>query len=231
MRSSGLSLSLTLVLAPVCFGAISPVGGEHANTVSVAAPAKLTINYSSHKGNTVVIACGLANSSYSIQSITDTGGSAWTKRAASTSTGIITEIWTTAPGGSSASASFTITPSAPVPMSCTVQEYSGVMALGRTAYNAGNSNMGTISIMTQDPDNYVVASITVGAYNGQSAAVGKLRQNGGVTSNLPPSQLVGNALTDNTAPTASNVTCTNSFGREPWAAAAIEFRSVGSGKK
>ena len=230
MFSSG--LALTLVLVPVCFGAISPVGGEHANTGSTAAPTKLTINYSSHKGNTIAVACGLANPSYTIHSITDTGGSAWTKRGASTSTGIVTEIWTTAPGGSLASTSFTITPSAPIPMSCTVQEYSGVMALGRTAYNAGNSNTGTISIMTQDPDNYVVASITVGAYNGQSSAIGKIRQNGGVTSNLPPSQLVGNALTDNTASTASNVTCTNSFGREPWAAAAVEFRSVvGTGKK
>jgi hypothetical protein len=82
-------------------------------------------------------------------------------------------------------------------------------------------------ITTQDPDNYVVAAISVGSYNGQTGSGGKLRQNGGLTGNTP-GNLVGNTLTDNTAPTASAVTCSNSFGREPWAVAAIEFRSVRS---
>jgi hypothetical protein len=228
MFSSG--RALTFICAPLCLGAIIPVGGAHVNSGSNATPSKLSIDYSSHKGNTIAITCALGNPSNSIKSITDTGGSIWTKRAGVTGAGVDSEIWTTAARGSSASTSFTITPSAPIPMSCALEEYSGVLALGSTATNSGNSNTGTVSIQTQDADNYVVAAISVGLYNGQSASTGKLRQNGGLTGNVN-GNLVGNTLTDNTAPAPSSVTCSNSFGREPWAAAAIEFRSVMGGHK
>jgi hypothetical protein len=228
MFSSG--RALTFICAPLCLGAIIPVGGAHANSGSNATPPKLSIDYSSHKGNTIAITCALGNPSNSIKSITDTGGSVWTKRAGVAGAGVDSEIWTTAARGSSASTSFTITPSAPIPMSCALEEYSGVVALGQTATNSGNSGSGTVSVQTQDADNYVVAAISVGLYNGQSASMGKLRQNGGLTGNVS-GNLVGNTLTDNTASAASSVTCSNTFGREPWAAAAIEFRSVAGGRK
>jgi hypothetical protein len=228
MFSSG--RALTFICAPLCLGAVVPVGGAHANSGNAAAPLKLSIDYSSRKGNTIAITCALGNASDSIKSITDTGGSSWTRRISATATGVDSEIWTTAARGSLASTSFTITPSAPIPMSCALEEYTGVLALGQTANNSGNSGSGTVSVQTQDADNYVVAAISVGLYNGQSASMGKLRQNGGLTGNVS-GNLVGNTLTDNTAPAASSVTCSNTFGREPWAAAAIEFRSVMGGHK
>lgn len=222
-------LALTLVSASWCFSAIVPVGGAHANSATAVAPPSLSISYASKTGNTVAITCALGSASGSIKTITDTGGSVWSRRVSATETGVDSEIWTTLAGGSKASSTFTVTPANPTPMSCALEEYSGVMALGSTATNSGNSGSATVTIMTQDADNFVIAAISVGSYNGQSVTTGSIRQNGGLTGNNT-GNLVGNTLTDNSAATASKVTCANGFGHEPWAVAAVEFRSV-RGKK
>jgi hypothetical protein len=218
-------LLLTLCSASLCLAAVVPVGGAHSNSGTAPAPASLTISYSSKAGNTIVISCALGSTSSTIKSIADTGGSAWSRKVSATEAGVASETWTTTAGGSKASTAFTITPSMASPMSCALEEYSGVLGFGATASNSGNSGPGTITITTQDADNFVVASISVGSYNSQNPATGTLRQNGGLTGNKA-GNLVGNTLTDNTGPANSKVTCANNFGREAWAAAAIELRSI-----
>ena len=127
--------------------------------------------------------CALGNTLSSISSITD-GGSTWALRAfASNGTSVRSEIWSTPAGGSVASSSFTINMAGGTPASCALEEYSGVLALGNTAFNQATSGTWSVTLATQDPNNYVVAGIGANSFYGYSNPFGTIEQSGGITGN------------------------------------------------
>jgi hypothetical protein len=204
---------------------ISPVGGAGGNTGSASAPTSLSINYRSGSNNTVVAVCALGSTSSSISSITDSG-STWALRGyVNNGTSVRSEIWSTPAGGSVASSTFTISIPGGVPASCALEEYSGVLALGNTSTAQATSGSWSVSLATQDPNNYVVAGLGANSYYGYSNPVGTKRQVGLLTNNAG-NNYVEMALFDNTSSTASNVTNSIVTGPAPWAAAALELRST-----
>jgi hypothetical protein len=222
-----LSTSANFTLSTPVISGITQVGGGHNNTGANVAPTSLSINYSSSSGNTIVAVCALGNTLSSISSITD-GGSTWALRAfASSGTSVRSEIWSTPAGGSVASSSFTINMAGGTPASCALEEYSGVLALGNTAFNQATSGTWSVTLATQDPNNYVVAGIGANSFYGYSNPFGTIEQSGGITGN-PGSNFVEMSLLDNTAATASAVSNGVITSPAPWAAVALELRSVGS---
>jgi hypothetical protein len=206
-------------------GPISAVGGAHNNSGSSGVPTSLSIAYSSHSGNTIVVVCALGNTASSISSISDSG-SAWALRAyVNNGTAVRSEIWSTSAGGAVASTSFTINLSAGSPASCALEEYSGVLSLGTSATNEGTSATISVSMAAQDANDYIAAGLGANSYNGYSAVSGTLRQVGGLTANSG-SNYVEMSLCDNTVATVSTVACAAALGSASWAAPALELRAV-----
>ncbi len=205
---------------------ISRVGGAANNTSSSTTATSLSIPYNSSSGNTIVAVCALGNTSSSISSITD-NGSVWALRAfVSNGTAVRSEIWSTGAGGSVASTSFTINISGGTPASCALEEYAGVLNLGATATNQATSGTMSVSLTTQDANNYIVAGLGANSYYGYSISGGAIRQTGGLTTN-PGNNYVELVLCDNTATTATSVSCSSVSGSAPWAIPALELRAAG----
>ncbi|HWE51900.1 MAG TPA: fibronectin type III domain-containing protein [Bryobacteraceae bacterium] len=208
---------------------ITRVGGAHNNTGGSTSPASISIPYASSNGNTIVAVCSLGSAAASIGGITD-GGSVWNLQAAVVNgTAVRSEIWSTPPGASVASPSFSIAiAGSGAPVSCALEEYAGVLSLGATA--TGQAVSGTVSagLTTQDTNNFLVAGLGANSYNGYSPTNGVLRQFGGLTSN-PGNNYVEMTLCDNTAATASAISCSSVSGPAPWAAVGLELRSTGGG--
>jgi hypothetical protein len=213
--SANFSFTTPLLLTP-----IANVGGAHNNTGSNPAAGSLSITYNSGSGNTMVAVCALGNTTSSISSITDSG-SAWALRAYVTNgTAVRSEIWSTGAGGSVASKTFTISMSGGSPVSCALEEYSGVLAIGITATNEATAGSMSVSLITQDPNDYVVAGLGANSYYGYNPTSGTLRQAGGLTSNSG-NNYVEMDLCDNSAPTATTVTCSSVSGPAAWAIPAL----------
>lgn len=217
--------SVTTSPPPASAAGITKVGGAHNNTGVSTTPSSLSIPYSSGSGNTVVVTCALGSTASSIVSITDSG-SAWAQRAFVNGTGVRSEIWSTPAGGSVASTSFTVSISGPVPTSCGLEEYAGVQSLGNTATSYAISGSWSISLTTQDPNNYVVAGLGANSYYGYTAVAGTIEQLAGLTPNSG-NNYVETALCDNTAATATSVSCASVSGPTAWAAIALELRTGG----
>ena len=202
---------------------ISQVGGGHNTTGGSNAPTSLSIAYASSNGNTIVAVCALGKTSASISSITD-GGSAWAFRAyAASGTAVRSEIWSTSAGGSVASKSFTINIPGGAPASCALEEYSGVQVIGPAATSQGTSGAISVSLTTQEANDYVVAGLGANSYSGYNITNGISRQSAGLTSNSS-NNYVEMDLCDNKAATASSVACLSVSAPAPWAAPALELR-------
>ena len=220
-----LSTSTNFTLSTPLISGITQVGGAHNNTGPNLTPTSLKINYNSGSNNTIVAVCALGSTLSTISAITD-GGSAWTFQAGvNNGTAVRSEIWSTSAGGSVASTSFTVNISGGTPTSCALEEYSGVFALGNTAVNQSTSGVWSVGLTTQDPNNYVVAAIGANSFYGYSKPFGTIQQSGGITSNTGVNY-VEMGLLDNAAATPSAVTSRVSTAPAPWAAVALELRSV-----
>ncbi len=110
------------------------------------------------------------------------------------------------------------------------EEYSGVQALGTTATANGTGDDPSISLVTQDANNFVVASMgreghSIGPFSG--ALVGTERARGqGFGAGF---QVIAGVLLDNTSAVAGSVTCQEAhtaLGPKDWAAVALELRST-----
>jgi hypothetical protein len=111
------------------------------------------------------------------------------------------------------------------PASCALEEYAGVLSIGGTTVNQATSGTMSVTLTTQDANNYVVAGLGANSYYGYNLTNGAIRQIGGLTSN-PGNNYVEMDLCDNTAITATSVTCSSVSGSSPWAIPALELRSV-----
>ena len=227
-NAGGLATSVNFTFSTPLQSGISPLGGAHNNTGTSSAPTSLSIGYNSGNNNTIVAVCALGSTTSSISSITDSG-STWALQAfANNGTAVRSEIWSTSAGGSVASTSFTVNISGGTPTSCALEEYSGVLSLGKTATAQGTSGIWSVTLTTQDANNYVAAGIGANSYYGYSNPTGSLRQSGVITSNSG-SNYVEMALFDKAGATASPVTNGVITSPAPWAALALELRSVNVG--
>jgi hypothetical protein len=159
-----------------------------------------------------------------VSSITDSAGTnTWTNAAAVTDSGNAAheEAWTTQVSSNSVTSvtvhySVTLTHAI-----CHIAEYSGVQAIGlnNTNSNASGTNP-TVSITTQDANNFVVAGLGENGNNIYTAQNGNLRQQTSANTRRE-------GTVDNTAVSASSVTCSVTYsGNAPWVAAAVELRST-----
>jgi len=104
--------------------------------------------------------------------------------------------------------------------------YSGVAAIGINGTNTGSSTTPTISLTTQDSNNFVLAGFAAQGTATFSANVGILEASA-VTSGGSGSSNVGGALNDNTAGSPSSVVNTVTLSAtNAWAAVGVELRTV-----
>src|SRR5690348_6831437 len=183
----------------------------------------MTLGGATQTGNMIVVATLDVNSG-TVSSVVDSGGSTYTKIASVTNGTLILEIWATSATGSVASTTVTVTWSAASRNhEMAACEYTGVAAIGTNNTASGSASPGSVSITTQDANNFVVAGIGVLAANAQTAQNGNLRLSiteGGAGSKSSLGEV------DNTAASASSVTCSTTFTSAAWGAVAVELRSV-----
>ena len=226
--ANGSTTSSSFTFSTPAAAPIARVGGAHSNTGNASAATSLSIPYSSGNGNTVVAVCALGNVSSTISSITDSG-STWSLRAAvNNGTAVRSEIWSTTAGGSVASSSFTVNVSGGSPLSCALEEYSGVLSIGATNTNEATSGAASVSLTTQDSNDYIVAGFGANSYNGYTVTSGALAQFAGVTSNSG-GDYVEMTMCDMAVPAATTVACAAAAGSSPWAAPALALRSIITG--
>jgi hypothetical protein len=147
----------------------------------------------------------------------------FTQRSALNVTGGRLEQWSTAFNGGKVNASFVqVLLSGTSEASARVEECSGVLAIGTTATANNTTANPTISLTTQDANNYVIAGFGLVGATVPTSLTGTLR---GTTASAGSNPVVS-ASTDNTAASASSVTNAITRAAAVWAAAAIELRSV-----
>lgn len=203
----------------IAFGRSSAFSGTGASPLT----ASLVINL----GETVVVCVTFNPTTCAVTGVTDNaagGSSVYTKRGEFVqSTSVKHEYWSTDAGGAKAattvSAAFSGTNS---DSGLVAAAYTGVLGIGSYASGGGATGTHTLSLTTQDANNWVVAhfadldNVTI-----PTAGTGNLRQTDADVS-------ITQALVDNTAASANtSVTC--SLGAPtttPWAAGALELRSV-----
>lgn len=202
---------------------ISYIGG---GAVTSNVGTTVTVTYTVTAGRCLVVLCASNTPSQTVTGITDTGGSSILSRVGplSDSTQVV-EIWSTSPTGSTSSTSITATWSDSAGRrSLIVLEFDGVTLLGNTATNSGTGTNPTVSLTTQDANNWVVANLLGDFSNVITASVGTVRQTN--QSGATTSQ----AGMTNTSASAGSVTCTGTQAESDlWVAAALELRSVSSG--
>lgn len=118
----------------------------------------------------------------------------------------------------------TTTMSAGTAFVTTVEEYSGVQALGITGANTGSSATPGLTMNTGDAGDWTVcATSSLGSAGVPSPGTGTLRD---ASRTGTTADDVAGAMVDNTAASAGSVGCTATTAASPWAATGIELRSA-----
>ncbi len=220
-----LALASWLLAAPQAKASIS--ASATAAVCSTFNAASGTVTRTEAANNTIVIVIAIKNTGSTGSSITDTGGTSYpfSQSFGKNGTNERVEIWTSTAGGSTSSTSVTINLASTSKFVGCVFEYSGVQALGNENTAQATAANPSISVTTQDSNNFCV-----GGFSGQgtgtfTSGTGTLRASA-ATSGGNASTNVGGALVDNTV--GSPGTCTTSVTNADtdWALAVIELRSV-----
>src|SRR5437016_9922984 len=172
-------------------------------------------------GNTNIVVVALRQVGSPVSTISD-GASTYSREVSQNNTTARTEIWS-AKVAAGASTTVTVTLAAGSEVVCAVAQYSGVGALGLTNTNSGSGSALTVSLTTQDNNNWVVGGFAQRGNSGTlSAQTGTLRQ-----VKVTSGSSVKGALTDNTSATPASVTnaVTATQTGTNWAAAALELRT------
>ncbi len=228
MRVKIIQLLLFLALVPPrCIGAIAFVSASQTACAQAAASsATCTLAASTATGNLVIVHVALNNSTAeTVSSVSDSGGSSYSQIIGFTGPSTArSELWSTTVSGSKASTSVTVNLSAASDkFVIDVGEYSGVAALGVTATGQQTTANPTISLTTQDNNNWMVVGFSGNGTNAFSASVGNLRANAHTTGGTGNE---GGAEMDNTSATPASVTCTATNADTAWAKTAVELRTV-----
>ncbi len=99
----------------------------------------------------------------------------------------------------------------------TVEEYSGVQALGITGTNTSSSTAPGLTMTTGDANDWTVC--TTASTGTPTSGTGNLR-------NAASAGSIAGAMIDNTASSPSSLACTGTIASGAWAATGIELRSV-----
>lgn len=185
----------------------------------------LAVNMTVTAGDCVVVLIDYDNGAVLPSSVTDNAGNAYALRASKLNNHLVT-IWSTAANGTLAATSITATfPTTGVVLrSMIAADYSGVASLGLSAGTSGTSVSPSVSIVTQDPNNFVVAGMHSNSALSTTMASG--------TGNLRATIQAGagsncDGYVDNTGAGTGSITCSVSIpGSVTWAAVAIELRST-----
>lgn len=185
----------------------------------------LTDTVTLNAGETAVVHTTLNPTSLAVTNITDNAGggsSTYTKvTQAVQGTNVKTEGWRTDAGGAKAATTESMAFSGSNSDSgLIVGAYTGVLAIGSSATTAGTGANPAIGLLTTGPNSWVVAGFGIISGSLPTAGTGNLRQTDADVS-------IVQALVDNTAASASTVTCSITLGSlTGWAAWAIELKSV-----
>lgn len=185
-------------------------------------PQAITIN----AGETVVVHVTFNPTTCAVTGVSDSGGSVYTKRGEFVqASSIKIETWSTAAGGAVASTTVSVafsgtsTDSGIIPAA-----YTGVLGIGAYTSNGGTGANPSLAITTQDANNFVAAGYGSLSGGALTAGTGNLRQSDADIS-------IQQAFVDNTAASATSVTCSITLSAAAWAGGALELRSVAAAGK
>lgn len=208
----------------IAFGRAANHGQDAATT-----PIAATITINAGETGVLFFLSAFSTGVATVSSVT--GGGTWTKRGSSTANqgGHVMEMWATDAGAATAASSVSVAFTgghSGDDAGLMVLAYTGALAIGNTNIANAATNPETISITTQDPNNFVVAVLT---YTDASVA----DPGGGLGTQRNVIQFVSASDIymfgkDNTSATATSVTCSkgNFSPAADWVAAAIELRST-----
>jgi hypothetical protein len=215
-----------LLCAPLAQGAIAYVSASHTVCLQATASAGVacTLGAATTANNTVVVSISLKTSTRTLTNLVGSNAAAYFMQVTpvtpnGANEAIVMNICFNCP------ALTTVTPtlSGTSIYAISVEEYSGVSALGSWASATGTSTTPSVSITTIDSNNWIVAATSnLGNAGIPTAGTGNLRDANrtGTTSSF-----VAIAACDNTVASAGSVTCSDTITSGTWAAAAIELRT------
>lgn len=191
-----------------------------------------TITGTPAAGSTWVVGVTTRNASTTVTGITDnsTGGPMTYTQVGSYihgATNILTSFWRTAiGGGKSGLTTITVTLSVAERDSVVLaQEWIGALGIGVDSSALDTNANPTISLTTQDANNYVVAMFGARGATLPTALTGVLD----VVLASEGGSPVSGGLVSNTAASASSVTAAETLAAATWTALALELRTVAAG--
>ncbi len=221
-----LRLLATLLLLLWAENALGAIGFVTSACNSAITGTQVVVTINTTAGHDVLVSISERPATATISSVTDTGGSTYASRIEVTSGGtakLRAAVWSARNVAASTSVTVNFATS-PTDMAVCVGDYSGVQQLGLTASATGASVTPSVSLTTQDANNFIVSGITPAAGATITQNSGTLRNQVGPTNGTNP---VENALVDNTAASASSLTNSVTLSAShSWGAVALELRSV-----
>lgn len=223
-----LALFFLALLSSPSFAAIAFVDGASAGEASSDSTSHNLSATSQVTGNSCVMKISIdrTNSpSTTITGVSDTSSSTWTAGPTITNTGNTTIALYSAFNMLGNAVTVTVAYSATTWSTIAMECYSGNVAFGNTNTSTGSSTTPSVSVTTQDANNWVVSgcSFRTSVGTSWSANVGALRRSyDGANTN---SAAFGSI--DNSSVSAGSVTTSATLGgSEEWACAGIEMRST-----
>ena len=175
-------------------------------------------------GQTLIVVAATDVAGSTITTVTDTGGDTFTKFATATNGGSQVTIWGVLSASSSTSVTCTINNNSG-DIACMAATYTGVSSFGINNIATGSTANPSISLTTQDANNFVIAGLSNLTTTASTAGTGTLRRD--ITFSSRGS--IDADLADNTAASISSVTVSVTHSATTWSAAAVELRSGAAG--
>lgn len=190
------------------------------NTSSTASSTATISNATTAIGDCVVVMVGIENTAVSVSSVTDAGGNTYMFLGAKTNSTGRVELW----GFVSAKAS-TGTITVHFTGGTTAYEVAawigtGVLGFGVTVQNSGTSTTPSVSLTTQDSNNWIMAGAVHVGTGAFTIATGNLRKD--TSAGSANDGVIG----DNTVASPGSVTNSYTITSSAWAIAAVELRTV-----
>lgn len=205
----------------IAFGRSAPFSGTGASPLAAA----LTLN----AGETGIVLATLNPTTLAVTGVSDNaaGGSSTYSSppggALNQGTSIRGECWRTGAGTGKASTSTSMAFSGTNTDSGLIAAaYTGVLAIGNFSITSGTGANPSITLATQDANNWVVFGFALLNGGAITAGTGNLRQTDADLS-------IQDALVDNTSVGAGNVTGSITLAAGPWVGWALELRTVAGG--
>jgi hypothetical protein len=193
-----------------------------------------TAGFNCQTNDIIVVAVAIRTNTSTVKTdgtgITDTIGNSYTAAKSLTlnNTNCRIEVWWVTSTGANATNAITVTLSANSKFEVAAESYSGVLALGNTGTNSGNSVSPALTLTMQDTNNWIAMGCVGQGTNAITATSPNVVRQSGVTTGGAAGTNVGGAEGDAGAfATAGSQTVTFAIaGGEFWATAGIELRSV-----